>query len=133
MAKRSDRKEVEMKLQLPVRFTEEELQAVGLQLAATYQEIGALTLEAKMSADKFKERIKAATMEAARLAANRISGQELRYVDCTTSYDFENGTKRVVRIDTGEIVSEGPMTSEEQQLAQMSFESATKKRDDGQA
>ncbi|HXG59174.1 MAG TPA: hypothetical protein VNL91_09135 [Thermoanaerobaculia bacterium] len=62
------------KLLLPVQFTDEELQAIGLQLAAAHQKIGKLTIEKKIANDRFKEDIEAAENEAARLADNRISG-----------------------------------------------------------
>jgi hypothetical protein len=109
---------------LPVKFTDDELQAIGLQLAAVHVNIGELTVQKKIESDRFKDLIDAATSEAGRLAANRVNGCENRYVDCTTTYDFKKGTKRSVRLDTGEVVAEGPMTDEELKLAQMAFEDA---------
>lgn len=117
------------KLLLPVNFTDEELQAIGLQLAATHNKIGELTVQKKIEADRFKDLIETATAEAGRLAANRINGWEKRYVDCETTFDFKRSTKRTVRLDTGEFVEEGPMTDEEVKLAQMAFDDA---REDAQ-
>lgn len=111
------------KLLLPVQFTEAELQAIGLQLAATHQRIGVLTVEKKESADQFKSKIDGATSEASRLATNRINGWESRYVDCEVTYDFDKGTKQTVRLDSGEVVGEEPMKDEEKQLAFAAFES----------
>jgi hypothetical protein len=112
------------KLLLPVTFTENELQALGLQLAATHQDIGKLTVEKKESADRFKAKIDSATSEASRLATNRINGYESRYVDCEVTYNFDTGMKQTVRLDSGEVVSEEPMKDEEKQLAFAAFETA---------
>lgn len=112
------------KLLLPVNFTEAELQAIGLQLAATHNKIGELTVQKKIEADRYKDLIETATAEAGRLATNRINGWEKRYVDCETTFDFKRSTKRTVRIDTGEVVEEGPMTDEELKLAQMALDEA---------
>lgn len=109
---------------LPVHFTDGELQAIGLQLAATHQRIGVLTIEKKSSADRFKDEIDAATNEAGRLATNRVNGWESRYVDCEVTFDFEKGMKRVVRLDNGEVVREEPMKDEERQLAMAVIEQA---------
>jgi hypothetical protein len=113
------------KLLLPVHFTDAELQAIGLQLAATHQKIGVLTVEKKQSADEFKERIESATTEASRLAQNRIDGFEHRYVDCEITFDFEKGMKQTVRLDVAEIVSEEPMKDEERQLALAAIETVS--------
>lgn len=111
------------KILLPVPFTENELQAIGLQLAATHQRIGELTVQKKESADAFKGKIDSASSEAGRLATNRIRGWESRYVDCDVTYDFDKGTKQTVRLDSGEVVGEEPMKDEEKQLAFAAFES----------
>jgi len=107
---------------LPVRFTDDELQAIGLQLAATHNKIG----EKKRTADTYKDSIDSAMAEATRLAMNRVNGWEMRYVDCQISFDFQRSTKRIVRTDTGEIVSEGPMSDDELKLAQMAFDDAAR-------
>lgn len=112
------------KVLLPVSFTADELQALGLSLAATHQRIGELTVEKKESADAFKSKIDSATAEAGRLATNRINGWENRYVDCEITFDFDKGMKQTVRLDSGEVVSEEPMKEEERQLALAAFESA---------
>jgi hypothetical protein len=106
-----------IKEMLPVQFTQTELNDIGLQLAATHQRIGQITLEKKLANDRLKEDIEAATNHASRLATNRVNGFENRYVDCEMTYDFEKGMKRVVRLDTGEVVREEPMKDEERQLA----------------
>jgi hypothetical protein len=97
---------------------------IGLQLAATHVRIGELTVVKKIESDRMKDQIESATSEAGRLANNRVNGFENRYVDCTTTYNFKSTTKRTVRLDTGEVVAEGPMTDEEQKLAQMAFDDA---------
>lgn len=112
------------KRQLAVQFTDDELQAIGLQLAAQHQEIAKFNGEKKRAADLWKDKIDEATAEAGRLATNRINGYEYRYVDCTTTFDFAKLTRRTVRLDTGEMIEEGPMTEEEQKLAQMALEDA---------
>lgn len=111
------------RLLLPVQFTDGELQAIGLQLAATHQRIGELTVQKKESADAYKTKIDGATSEAGRLATNRINGYESRYVECEVTYDFDKGTKQTVRLDSGEVVGEEPMKDEEKQLAFAAFES----------
>jgi hypothetical protein len=115
---------------LPVHFTQNELQEIGLQLAATHQRIGKLTTEKKIATDRFKEEIDAATNEAGRLATNRVNGYEHRYVDCETTYDFDKGMKRVVRRDTGEVVREEPMKDDERQLALAVIEQNEEQSDD---
>lgn len=117
------------KLLLPVHFTENELQAIGLQLAATHQRIGVLVVEKKESADAFKAKIDGATSEAGRLANNRINGWENRYVDCEITFDFDKGMKQTIRLDSSEVVSEEPMKDEERQLALAAFESASPEDD----
>lgn len=92
MSRRTNFEKTDKQL-LPVKFTDDELQAIGLQLAATHERIGELTVQKKSEADRYKDLIENATAEASRLAKNRINGWENRYVDCTTTYDFKKSTE----------------------------------------
>lgn len=52
-----------------------------------------------------------------RLSALINTGHEYRNIDCRVELDTpESGRKRVVRLDTGEIVSEKPMTDADRQM-----------------
>jgi hypothetical protein len=44
------------------------------------------------------------------------SGKEMRMVECEATLDFDSGKRTVVRLDSGVIVQERPLSTDEKQL-----------------
>jgi DNA mismatch repair ATPase MutL len=102
-------------LSLPVKYTEEELQELGLDLARKHDELAALEAKKKAEADRMKSEISAAQAQAQVLARRRMDGYYYRDVECSVEFDFKRGTKTYVRLDTGEIARSVTMTDRERQ------------------
>lgn len=111
----SKRKEITEEL-LRYTFTAEEKQVLSDKLALACQEKYTAEEEKKSAMAGFKKRIdeEAANMNHfSRLVNN---GWEMRPIECRIEYNTPvHGTKRIIRIDTGELVREIVMTAGEYQ------------------
>lgn len=110
------KKEVKVQEFLRYNFTEEELKAKSKDLALSVTRQARTQEEQKAAQSQFKQRIETEQAEIGRLSNNINMGWEMRNIDSIVQYHTPaNGTKRVVRIDTGEIVREQAMSSFEMQ------------------
>jgi hypothetical protein len=116
-----------IELQLFCALTDEEVQSRGLMLGETVSAIDQ-TQAARTSAMKdFKERIVGLNERQRDLARVIRERSEERMVSCAVRFHTPcEGMKRIIRMDTGEMVREESMTSSEKQLnlfaAQQEFE-----------
>jgi len=116
-----------IELELPCTLTDEEVQSRGRMLGETIWAIDNTNAARTAAMKGFKERLVGLNEQQRKLAkiiGNRV---ETRMVRCVSLFHVPcEGMKRVVRMDTGEVVREEPMTDSEKQLnlfaAQMDFE-----------
>jgi hypothetical protein len=101
---------------LKYSFSEEETRDNAKKLARKNQELTELELKKKQLAADIKAETDAATADAARLARWVNDEYDFRMVECEIVYDSPTaGRKTTYRIDTGEIVKEEKMSSDESQ------------------
>lgn len=101
---------------VPVQFTNEQLQEIGLKLAETHQAIDRLEKEKKDEADRYKGLIAEKQTEASKLSTDRVNGYHIEPMECAVEYDFRAGTKSIIRPDTTEVVATLPLSADERQL-----------------
>lgn len=93
---------------------------VAEQAQVLAREIAALN-ETEKQLDAIKSEFKAKTgkSEAIIQSASRLvrDKSEHRSVECEASYDYDDLTVKITRIDTGEIVEDRPMTYGERQMS----------------
>lgn len=97
-------------------FSGEELRELGEVLARETQGVFDLEKRKTARAAEISAEIKRATGRCAELAGKINNGYELREVECLALLETPRpGMKRVIRIDTNELVREEPMTLLEMQ------------------
>lgn len=100
--------------QLRYLFNNDELREQGKRLAETHDKLDELERDKKRVTTDFAAKISAVKAEAGSLAANVSTGYQLRDILCTAVMDTPKlGMKRITRNDSGEVVSEEPMTPTE--------------------
>lgn len=117
-----------VEMELPCALTDEEVQSRGRMLGETIWTIDETTAARTAAMKEFKERLvglNETQRKLARVIRNRV---ENRMVYCAVHYHVPGeGLKRIIRTDTGEVVSEVEMTEPEKQLhlfaSQRDFES----------
>lgn len=106
-----------IELELPCSLTDEEIQSRGRMLGETIWTIDDTNAARTASMKEFKEKLVGLNEQQrklARIISNRV---ETRMVRCAIQFHAPcEGMKRVVRMDTGEMVREEPMTDSEKQL-----------------
>lgn len=106
-----------IELELPCALTDEEVQSRGRMLSETIWEIDDTEAARTSAMKKFKERLTGLNEQQRKLATAIRERVEKRMVQCAVLFhDPCEGIKRVVRLDTGEMVREEPMTDSEKQL-----------------
>jgi hypothetical protein len=101
---------------LRYEFSREELQDRAKSLAMNVQRQTQTQEEQKAAQAQFKERLERLTSEVGKLSRDINNGWEMRNILCRVLYHSPTqGTKRIVREDTGELVREQPMTRSEMQ------------------
>ena len=100
---------------LPVELTDAELQARGDQLAGVIEDIGAEEERQRDERTAAKARIAALESRRTLLCLQIRRGEENRPVEVECRTDHEAGTYSRVRLDTGEVLSERPLSGEERQ------------------
>jgi hypothetical protein len=101
---------------LTYHFTVEEKAALSESLVHNTQELETLTDRKKQVMSDFTAKINASNADIFKTARLLSNGYEYRDVKCTVVLDEpRKGMKRIVRQDTGEVVSEDAMTSTEMQ------------------
>ncbi|MCE5309663.1 MAG: hypothetical protein LLG20_18670 [Acidobacteriales bacterium] len=97
-------------------FSAEEKAEFARQLARNTQDLEALNDRKAQVTSEFTAKIKAATAEIFKVARLMNNGYEYRDVKCDVLYDTpKRGYKRIIRMDTGEVVEDCPMSPDELQ------------------
>ena len=100
---------------LPVKLTENELLIKGQELADLERQLSEVEDEKREVSKEFSGRIEGMKNRISETANTINSKQEIRDVEVAVSMDYKSLTVRVVRTDTGEIVSERLMSDKERQ------------------
>lgn len=110
------KKPVEITEFLRYEFTEDEIKEKGAALARSVQQQQLAQEEQKAAAAQFKERIERYNSEIGRYSREVSNGYEMRNIKCRVTFHTPTeGTKRIVRLDTGELVREMAMDGRELQ------------------
>ena len=91
-------------INLQYRFSPEELQTLGKDLAEAQIQSQQLEADRKRVADEWKARISAKEAEIASLSNKVSSGYEYRDIPCEITIGEPVGKKTARRLDTGEVV-----------------------------
>lgn len=101
---------------LPYTFSEQEKRDIASKLAQANQALSELNDRKAQVAADFKAQITATESVIAKESRRYTNGYEFRDVDCDVLFDKpSHGLKTIVRKDTGEVVKEREMTSEDMQ------------------
>lgn len=101
---------------LKYSFTEEETRENAKRLARKNQELAELELKKKQLAADIKSEIDSANADAAKLARWVNDEYDFRMIDCEIMLNSPtSGLKTIYRVDTGEVVKQDRMTSDELQ------------------
>ena len=104
----------QIELELLCELTDEEVQMRGLQLASAFVERDKVDAAKRDAARSFGKQLEGIDERMRRLSDAIAERREYRFVRCAVIFHSPaNGTKRIVRADTGEIVREEPMTMAE--------------------
>ena len=104
----------QIELELLCELTDEEVQMRGLQLASAFVERDKVDAAKRDAARSFGKQLEGIDERMRRLSDAIAERREYRFVRCAVIFHAPaNGTKRIVRADTGEIVREEPMTMAE--------------------
>lgn len=109
---------------LPVIITEAERESIMADLATHAFERA--NLEAKIA--DLKARAKSETMQIAEWTKTLRDGKRTRPVRCEERLVFETNTCQLVRLDTGDVVHEEPMTADQRQVQLIPEDGAPKRR-----
>ena len=108
--------EKEVKKFLRYEFSEAELKEFSKALAREVQDLASLELAKKEAVTGFSAQVEARKSEIAKFARNISNRHEYRNIDCLVEFHKPNtGWKQIIRKDTGEIVEECAMTTQEMQ------------------
>ena len=111
----SKQKIIKVVKELRCKLTDEELLERGQALARALEQRQKREADGKAFAANVKSDIEQYKKEGLRLTSHIAEKSEWRKVECDEVHDFEAGTVSVVRLDTGEVVSERRMWDEERQ------------------
>jgi hypothetical protein len=116
-----------IELELFCTLIDDEVRSRGLMLGETIWAIDDTNSARTAAMKEFKERLVGLNEQQRKLARIIRERAEQRMVSCAVQFHTPcEGIKRIVRIDTGEMVREEPMTNSEKQLnlfaAQSDFE-----------
>jgi len=100
---------------LKVPLTDEQKKQYSEEIAQAVEEIGEGQNELKFVSTEIKARIQTSEAKLKELANKIRAGYEMKPVECLQTMDFSNGTVKIVRLDTDEVVLERAMTVEERQ------------------
>ena len=111
----SKQKIIKVVKELRCKLTDEELLERGQALVRALEQMQKREADGKAFAANVKSDIEQYKKEGLRLTSHIAEKSEWRKVECDEVHDFEAGTVSVVRLDTGEVVSERRMWDEERQ------------------
>lgn len=116
MATASPSKPVTVDEYLRYEFTQDELRERAKSLAMNVQRQTQSQEEQKAAQAQFKERLERFSSEIGKLSRDINNGWEMRNILCAVQYNSPaQGTKSIIRHDTGELVREMPMSKHEMQ------------------
>jgi len=101
---------------LACKLTTEDRAVAAGQLAEAIQNLESLEIIRKTETKNFNSLKQQFTGSIHRLSREVANGEAVRSVDCELRLNRSKLTTTLVRTDTGEIVSERPMTDEEKQM-----------------
>jgi hypothetical protein len=111
-----EKKPVVVEEYLRYEFSREELQDRAKTLAMNVQRQTQTQEEQKAAQAQFKERLERLTSEVGKLSRDINNGWEMRNIICHVAFHSPvQGTKRIIREDTGELVREMAMARSEMQ------------------
>ncbi len=97
-------------------FNDDEKKELAKEMAQAVVERDTATAEMETVKAQFEGRITKAEGEITLNAGKINSGYEMRHIECEVTKDYKKGRVTVVRLDTGELVEDRPMTGEEKQV-----------------
>lgn len=103
------------KVYLPCALTEKELKDYSDLMADAYRNRIRAEENLKSAQTQLKSDIAVAEGKIASCADKINSKQEYRDVECTVEFNFKSREKKIVRIDTGEVVRTEPISDDELQ------------------
>lgn len=101
---------------LPCKLTTEDRAAAAGQLAEAIQNLESLEVERKVETKNYNSRKQQFTGSIHRLSREVSNGKAVRSVDCELRLNHSNLKATLMRIDTGEVVEERPITEDEKQM-----------------
>lgn len=110
------RTKLEQPIDLPCHLGEPDKLSMGKRLADVLREQDRLSLERKAAMDGFKQRASLLAEEAHQLSGAVSKGYVVRPIECEEMRDYASGRVSTVRLDTGEVLNERAMTTDERQL-----------------
>jgi hypothetical protein len=109
--------EARVQLELPCKLTGEEITVRGRMLSDTVAKIDQVQAEKRLAIKEFADKLTGWEEQQRKLATAVRDGVEPRLVDCIVRFHSPaEGTKRITRMDTGELVGEQEMSQAELQL-----------------
>ena len=101
---------------MPVKLITEEKAAIGGELATAQQSLNEIDEEKKDLMAQMKARMTQAKARITELSNQLASGRKFEHVECTEEKNYATMKFSVTRDDTGEVLEERPLTSDERQL-----------------
>lgn len=100
---------------LKCRFSPREKEKLSDAMSRTFMEIATMEENLALIKKKYKNDIEVKQAEHKELVQKHYAGFEMREVDCRLIRDYRDNTVKLLRLDTGEMEYERPMTGEERQ------------------
>ncbi len=119
----------EIRKMLEVKHTPEEISDMGLDLARKTAELRTAEDHKKSVVSHLKSEIDSLTARTNDISNKINSGSEYRNVKCELEYNYETNKKTIIRIDTMEVVYDGPIPDEERQIEMSELDELTDKTD----
>lgn len=106
-----------VEIELPCALSDDEVRSRGDYLVELIARMDAVNEERSTVAKRYKDQLSGLAETQRKVAAAIRTRCETRMVRCWVTYHAPcEGVKRTTRMDTGEVVSEEPMTDAEKQL-----------------
>lgn len=102
---------------LPVKLTADERDERGRELSQAWDDYEVIEEEKKDVSKGLTKKLRDKRADISKLSRTLKVGVEPRVVTCRWVEDFNHNVKRLVRQDTGDIVEERALTTDERQLA----------------
>lgn len=102
-------------MQLECELTDQEKIAYGRQMAQHMQEAAEVTAQLRSYQLSAKTKVAEHDASIATLSQALMSGKEMRRTECKWVYFWEEDEKRLIRLDTEDVVRKEPIRDEERQ------------------